>query len=355
VTTRNALVDISALSLVDAEVISYLEPPAETIPKQVSAKPAAIDNHDDASIDTAKWDTLGTVVEQAFLGVNGLTITGPGSPGYDQAGVIYKPAIAAVTGKLVLSRFIMEHPVEYVVALQEYDFTVDNVVTPTTWDLKHTPAQDLRNSMGLKVAPGALYFFEGGELGVEEKILGLPSTPSETGKIYPIQVGFIFTATGWDIYVHLIGLWDAPQLVKSYVRPGSSHNADGYSLCVNVHTADDDLHFYNMANNFKSNAQVNGGRIMAAGVGDSVIISSLELEEGVGLLMGKTGSINVRIPDYSSSLLTLEEISQVTEKLTGKQVYPIEFELNGDASILHPVRISIEDIGLPEEASVEGE
>lgn len=353
--SRNALVDLSALSLVDAEVISYLDPLTKVVPELVAAKPDAIDDHDNASIDAAKWDTTGTVAEQAFLGVDGLTIAGPGSPGYDAAGVIYKPAIAAVTGKLVLARFIMEHPVEYVVAFQEFGFTVDDVGTPTTWDLKHTLAQDLRNSMGLKVAPGALYFFEGGDLGNEEKILGLPSTPSEAGDLFPIQVGFIFTATGWDIYVHLLGLWDTPKLVKSYVRPGSSHNADGYALCVNVHTADDDLHFYNMANNFKSNCQVNGGRIMAANVGDSVIISSLDLEEGIGLLQGKTGTVNVRIPDYSSSLLTLAEVAQVTDKLTGKQVYPIEFELNGDASLKHPVRITIEDVGLSEEASVGGE
>jgi hypothetical protein len=355
VISRNSLIDLSALSLVDAEIISYLEPPAETIPSLVAAKPNAIDNHDDSTIDPAKWDTLGTVVEQAFLGVNGLTITGPSSPGYDAAGVIYKPAIAAVAGKLAMARFIMKHPVEYVVALQEYDFTVDSVVTPTTWDLKYTPAQDLRNSMGLRVAPGALYFFEGGAPGNEEKILGLPSTPSKVSKLYPIQVGFIFTATGWDIWAHLIGLWDAPQLVKSYTRPGGTHNANGYSMCVNVHTADDDLHFYNMAYNFKSNAQVNGGRIMAANVGDSVIISSLDLVNAIGYNMGKTGTVNVRIPDYSSSLLTLDEIAQVTEKLTGKQVYSIEFELNGDAALKHPARITIEDVGLPEEVMVEGE
>lgn len=353
--SRNALVDLSALSLVDAEVISYLEPPAETVPELVASKPDAIDDHDDASVDTAKWDVTGTVAEQALLGVDGLTITGPGTPGYDAAGVIYKPAIAHVTGKLVMARFIMEHPVEFVVALQEFGFTVDNVGTPTTWDLKHTSAQDLRNSMGLRVSPGALYFFEGGEPGNEEKILGLPSTPSETGKLYPIQVGFVFTATGWNIYVHLLGLWDAPQLVKSYVRPGGTHNADGYALCVNVHTADDDLHFYNMANNFKSNAQVNGGRIIVASEGDSVVISSLDLEDAIGFNMGKTGTVNVRIPDHSSSLLTLAEIAQVTAKLTGSHVYPIEFELNGDAALKHPVRITVEDTGLTANPSVDGE
>jgi len=353
--SRNALVDLSNLVLVDAEIISYLEPSTELVPALVAAKPDPVDPFDDASIDPAKWSTTGSVAEQAFLGVDGLTITGPTTPGYDQAGVVYKPAITSAAGKMVLARCIMDHPVEYVLSLQEYAFTVDSIVTPTTWTLKHLIAQDLRNSMGVRVAPGALYFFEGGASGVEEFIMSLPSKPSISGEIRPIQVGFIFTATGFDIYVHLPGLWTQPVLAKQYTRPGGSHSLNGYSLCVDAYTADNDLHFYDPAYNFKSNAMITGARIVTANLNDQVVISSLLPTQQIGFNMGKTGSINVRIPDYSASLLTLDQVAQVTAKLSGKRVYPIEFELNGDAALAHPVRITVEDTGLPIVTAVSGE
>jgi len=353
--SRNALVDLSNLALVDAEIISYLEPSSELVPALVAAKPDPIDPFDDVSIDTAKWATTGTITEQTFLGVDGLTITGPATPGYDAAGVIYKPAILASTGKLVLARCIMDHPVEYVLCLQEYAFTVDSIVTPTSWTLKHLVAQDLRNSMGVRVAPGALYFFEGGNAGVEEFVMSLPSKPSKVGEVRPIQIGFIFTASGFDIYAHLPGIWTQPVLAKQYTRPGGSHSSSGYSLCVNAYTADNDLHFYDPAYNFKSNAMITGGRIVVANLNDQVVISSLLPTQRIGFNMGKTGSINVMIPDYSSSLLTLDQIAQVTAKLSGKRVYPIEFELNGDAALAHPVRIVVEDTGLPLVLAVSGE
>jgi hypothetical protein len=351
--SRNALLDFSNLALSGCEVLSYLEPETEGIPAAIGTKPDPYDPFDDATIDTSKWAVTGTVTEQAFLGVDGLTITGPATPGYDQAGVIYKPAITAAVGKTVLSRYIMSHPTEFAVALQEYAFTVDSVVTPTTWTLKYlTAPQDLRNSMGLIFTLSGLFFFEGGDAGNKELLLRVPSRVSRLGEINPIQAAFVFTASGFDIYVHLPGYWDQFQLVKSYARPGGSHASDGYSLCVNAWTADDDLHFYDPASSFKSNTEVLGARILAASEQDQVVIGSMSVLNEIGTQIGGLGSVGVRIPDYSSSLLTLEDLAQVTEKLTGKNVYEVEFVLTGDAVLKYPVRVTIEDQALPLETDV---
>lgn len=351
--SRNALLDLSNLSLSDCEVLSYLEPESEGLPAVIGTKPDPYDPFDDASIDGTKWATTGVVTEQAFLGVDGLTIMGAATPGYDQAGVIYKPAIQASVGKVVMSRFIMEHPVEYVVALQEYAFTVDSVASPTTWTLKHmvTP-QDLRNSMGLIFTLSGLYFFEGGDAGNKELVTRLPSRVSSSGEIQPVQVVFIFTADGFEIYVHLPAYWDSLEHVKSYTRPGGSHASDGYSLCVNIWTADDDLHFYDPASSFKSNAEITGARIVTASTQDSVVIGSMAVSQEVGTQIGNLGSVGVRIPDYSSALLSLTDLAQVTEKLTGKNVYEVEFSLSGDVVLRHPVRVTVEDQALPLENDV---
>jgi hypothetical protein len=353
---RNALVDLSNISAPDADIFDYLEPRTVGIMSRLAAKPDSIDPFDDASIDTTKWATHGTVTETSFLGVDGLEMTTPATPGYDDTGVIYKPPIAASIGRQVIIRSMSDRPVEFLHCLQEYDFTVDSIVTPTTWDLKYTTApQDLRNSMGLRWAPGALYFFEGGAAGSEEYVSELPSRLSESGKIYPLQTVFVFNSTGWDIYAHIPGIWASPKLVKTYDRPGGSHNANGYSMCVNKYTADDVLHFYALAWYFKSNVSVTGGRMTVANTTDKINVGSIQVPTQLGVNAGQSGNILVRVPDYSSSLLTLEELAEVTDLITGKQVYDIDFELNQDIALLHPVRFTVDDMTLPTEASAEGE
>lgn len=354
---RNALVDLSGVTSSGlGDIFEYLVPRIAGLPKVIAPKPDSLDPFNDATINPALWATHGAVAETSFLGVDGLKMTDPATPGYDQTGVIYKPPIAAAIGKQVILRSLSDRPVEFVHCLQEYDFTVDSVVTPTTWDLKYTTApQDLRNSMGLRWAPGALYFFEGGVGGTEEYISELPSRLSASGEVYPLQTVFIFNSTGWDIYAHIPGIWAAPKLVKTYVRPSSAHNPNGYSMCVNKYTADDTLHFYAMAWYFLSNVLLTGGRMVTSNTTDKVSVGSIQVETQNGVNAGQSGTIYVRVPDYSSSLLTLEQLAEVTDLLTGKQVYYIEFELNQDMGLVHPVRFTVDDATLSTTASAEGE
>jgi hypothetical protein len=345
---RSAILDLSAIALSGAEVIEMLSPRTAGLPKRIATKPLALDEHDDAAIDPLKWSVTGVVNEQAFLGVNGLRVTGPAIPAFDSAGVIYKPAILASVGKMVLARAIMDHPSEFIFALQEYDFTVDIPLAPTTWTLKHLVfPQDLRNSMGLRVSPGALYWFEGGASGTEEFVAALPSKMSKVGEVYPIQVAFVFTATGWDIWAHLPGIWSEPSLVKRYVRPSSTHNTWGYSFCTNVRTADDYLHFYNLANYFRSNAMVTGARIVTSNLQDTVPVGSILLTTEDGFNASQPGTIRVRVPDYSAGLLTLAQLAEVVWGLSGKNTYEVQIEMSGDTSVLHPIRATVDDVTLP--------
>lgn len=358
-TLRNALVDLTAVVAADADILSYLAPRTEGIMKVLAPKPNSIDAFNDATINTALWEAVGTVTEQAWLGVNGLSITGPATAGYDAAGVIYKPAIPSTLGSMVTCRAILDRPIEFVFSLQEYAFTVDSVVTPTTWTLKHDVAQALKNSMGLRWAPGALYFFEGGSMagggGTEEYVSELPTKLSATGEIYYLETTFIFTSTGWLIYANIPGVWAAPKLVKTYSRPGGSHELNGYSFCVDKYTADDNLHFTDLAWNFKSNVAVTGARMITANTTDHVNIGSIAVETQQGVNAGQGGTIFVRVPDYSATLLTLEELAEITLTMTGKQVYPIEFELNGDIGLVAPVRFTVDDMTLPTTSTVTGE
>ena len=254
-TTRSAILDFSNVVLTGAEVLKYLTPTTLGLPEVIAVKPNPFDPCDDAVIDPAKWATTGVVTEGPFLGVDGLHIDGGALPAFDQAGVIYKPAILASIGKMITARAIVDHPVEYVFSLQEYAFTVNQIAPPpTTWTLKYLVApQDLRNSIGVRVAPGALYFFEGGVGGNEEFVSELPSKMSKAGEIYPVQIAFIFTATGWTIWANIPGVWTEARMVKSYTRPGGTHAANGYSFCANLYTADNSLHFYDLASQFKGN------------------------------------------------------------------------------------------------------
>lgn len=351
---RSALIDLLDASSVDADILAYIDPRVEDRPAIIAAKPNAFDPHTGGTIDTAKWDTLGTVVQQAFVGIRGLSIDGPATPAWDAAGVIYKPAIDAQVGRVVFARAVLDRSAEYIFSLQEYAFTVDDVGTPTTWDLKYLPAQDLRNSMGLRMSLGSLYFFEGGANGNEELVSELPSRGSTSSDVFPIQVAFVFTPTGWDIYAHLPGIWAAPKLVKQYTRPGSVHAADGYSFCTNVYTADSLLHAYDLSYYFLNGVLVSGAQVVTANKSDRVMIGSMIVGNQIGVNANQVGTVYVRIPDYSATAFTLAQLAEITDYLTGKQVYDVEFELSGDAAILHPVRISIDDATLEEQEAPEG-
>jgi len=346
-TMRSALVDLRYASSANVESFDLLLPTSEGKPKRFSAKPDMIDDHVDHVIDPTKWSTTGVVTEATYLGVDGLLTVDPVTPDWDAAGMIYKPAIAAQIGKMVFARAIAAHPVEVMFSLQEYDFTVDSVALPTTWTLGYKVSpQDLRNSIGLIWRAGSLYFFEGGQPGNEEFVAQAPWRGSSATATFPLQVAFIFNATGWDIWAHLPGIWDHAVLVKSYVRPGGTHCLFGYSLCINKFTADDSLLFYNMAFGFKSNALLTGGRIVTASSADYVYPSSMQFVENVGVNSSLPGNIRVRFPGLGTTLYTPAQLAQVTTKLLGRQIHEVEFELSGDVSLDHPVRINIDDATL---------
>ena len=136
---RNALVDLSQASSADADVYELLVPTTEGIPAAIASKPNSLDDFDNATIDTTKWDVTGTVTEGTFLGVDGLSMTDPTTPSWDACGVIYKPAILAAAGSMVFARCIMEHPVEFVFSMQEYEFTVNSVATPSSNSSPRSP------------------------------------------------------------------------------------------------------------------------------------------------------------------------------------------------------------------------
>ncbi len=351
--TRSALVDLSGIASADVNIQEYLNPEADARPAKIAPKPDTVDPLDDTTIDPAKWDVTGSVAEGQYLsGDDALIITGPGSPDWDAAGVIYKPAITAQVGKVVFARAQAEHPVEFAFVLQEYDFTG----APGSYTLKYKPAQDLRNSMGLIWRAGHLYFFEGGMLGVEEHVAECPWRGSEDGgPWFPIQAAFVFTLTGWEIWAHLPGVWDRALLIKTYTRPGGTHATNGYSFCVNARTADDDLAFYNMAMQFKSGVVVDQARIVTANTGDYAYPSSLDVGYEEGVQAGQPGTIRVRFPDLGTTLYDLDEISQITEHLTARQLYQVDFELSGDIALVDPVRITIDDATLTGVVTAEGE
>lgn len=346
-TLRSALVDLRYASGADVESFDYLLPRSEGKVKRFSAKPNPVDDFLDHVIDPAKWSVTGAVTEASYIGIDGLLAAAPSTPGWDQAGAVYKPAILAQVGRMVMARAVAEHPVEFMLGFQEYDFTVDNPALPTTWTLKQTVApQDLRNSMGLIWRAGSLYFFEGGAAGNEEYLAACPWRGSSAGNLFPLQVAFIFTATGWEIWAHLPGVWDRALKVKEYVRPGSGHNPLGYSFCWNKFTADDSLAFYNMAFEFKSNALLQGARVITANASDYVYPGSLVAADNQGVNAAKPGVLRVRFPTMGTALYTLAQLAQITQHLTGAQLYAVDFELNGDVVLDHPVRITINDATL---------
>jgi hypothetical protein len=344
---RSALVDFCSASGADIDSFDLLLPVSEGKPKRFSAKPNAIDDFVDHAIDTAKWAVAGAITEQSYLGLDGLRTVAPATPQWDAAGVIYKPAILAQVGRMVMARLVAEHPVEVALGFQEFAYTVDNPATPTTWTLGYlTTPQDLRNTMGVIWRAGSLYFFEGGAPGNEEYLGQCPWRGSAAGAIFPLQVAFVFTAAGWEIWAHLPGIWSEAKLLKTYTRPGGAHAALGYSFCWNKYTADDAAMFYNMAFEFKSNALLLGAKVVAANAIDYVFPASLVLNAAASLNSSKAGAIRVRFPDLGTTLYTPDELVQVTTKLTGKNLYAVDFELNGDMSLDHPARITIEDATL---------
>lgn len=349
---RSALIDLSAATSGDADTLSYLSAAGDLSPtaRSFAPKPVAVDDHDDSIVNTAKWTDINvSVTEGEFIGRDCL-IVGEGSvatPDYDEAGVIYKTAIPGTLGTTVFARFVMEKSCDFLVGLQDFDYTE----TPQL--LKHLdPANTALLSTALEFSAGAVYVVRGGAAGTRTRVTTLPawrtSDPSVAAEQYIIQVAITFTSTGHVWRVSLPGVNDDPVIVHTEVRSSEEQPDSGYAFCVNKYSTADQLGFYNLSvSGFLSNVALTGGKVVCADESDVVKLASMTVDYTIGGLAGGTGTIYVRFPSLDSpddtELHDPAEISSLLSELTGANEHPIDIILSGDVVFRHPARVNVLD------------
>jgi len=355
---RDALVNFTGATVANGEVQKYLVDAlgTATLPGEFGVKPAVVDPLDDTSLDTTKWAAIGSAVsEGSYLSRDCILLDGPPATlGYDTDGVIYKPAIMGTVGALWHSKFIMTDNIEWVAGLQEYAFTVNNVVTPTTWTLKYLVTQVPDNSTYLRFRPGRIQVVRGGTNGQFIDIPNsswLASHPTDTTRQYPIHIAFVFTLNGYQIWVHQPGVWEEARLVHTETRSTGTQPADGYSFCVDKYSTDSRLGFFDPSTGFRNDCVVSGAVIDTALVQNAVQLNTLLMDYVTGGVIGQSGTVQVRFPTYSPRAYLPSEVAEITDVLSGANQYPVEFLLSGDIAIKHPTRINILDYGLEEQAS----
>jgi hypothetical protein len=352
---RDALIDFSGASVVNGQVLSYLKDAlgVAILPGEFAPDPLVVDPLDDATIDPAKWATVGSFVgETVYLGRNAIVISGPLiPPDYDTDGVIYKPALPGNVGDMWHAKFIMTDNIEWLAGLQEYAFTVNNVVTPTSWSLKYKIAQVPDNSTMIRFRPGRIQVVRGGSAGQFIDIpdsAWLASHPTDVSRQYPINVAFVFTQTGYQIWVHQPGVWAAARLIHTETRSTLAVAPDGYSFCVNKFTTDSALGFFDPSTGFRNDAVVSGGVVRCATLLDQVQLNTLDVNHETGGVIGQNGFVTVRFPTLGPTAYTLAQVAELAAVLSDANQHPVEFLLSGDVSLKHPTRINILDDGLPE-------
>lgn len=350
---RDALVDFSVASVSNGDIQKYLVDALAVaqLPGEFGVDPAVVDPLDNASIDPAKWSPVGaSVSEGPYLNRNCLLMDGPPATlGYDTDGVIYKPAIMGAIGGLWHAKLIMVDAIEWLVGFQEYAFTVNNVITPTTWTLKHLIAQVPDNATMLRFRPGRIQVVRGGTAGVYVDVPNsawLASHPTDTTKQFPIHIAFVFTITGFQIWVHQPGVWAEARIVHTETRSTGQQPTNGYSFCVNKYSTDSRLGMFHPSTGFRNDCVVSGAVIHAANVEDEIQVNTLEINSQTGGVIGQNGTILVRFPSYSPSAFTQEQVRELNTVMSGAQQYPVDFLLSGDIVVRHPTRINILDQGL---------
>ena len=350
---RDALVNFTGASVTNGEILSYLIDAlgAAVLPRSFGVKPSVVDPLDDVTVDPTKWAILGSAVsEGAYLNRNCILLDGPPSIlGYDSDGVIYKPAIMGTVGGLWHSKFIMTDNIEWVAGLQEYDFTG----APGSYLLKYTAAQVPDNSTMIRFRPGRIQIVRGGQAGVYIDVPNsswLASHPTDATKQYPVNIAFVFTLTGYQIWIHQPGVWEAARLVHTETRSNGQQPSNGYSFCVNKHDTTSRLGFYDPSTGFRNDCVVSGTVIDTATIEDEVQLNTLLVNYETGGVIGQSGTVQVRFPTYSPQSFLPSQIPELVDVLSGSNQYPVEFLLSGDVSVKHPTRINILDYGL-EEAS----
>jgi len=348
---RDALVDFSGASIVNGQILSYLKDALDVaiLPGEFAPDPQVVDLLTPGPIDTAKWAAIGALVTQAsFLGRNALRMSGPlVPPAYDTDGVIYKPAILGNVGGMWHSKFIMTDNIEWLAGLQEYDFTGG----PGAFNLKYNTPQVPDNSTYLRFRPGRIQVVRGGANG---QFIDIPdsswlaSHPTDVSRQYPINIAFIFTQTGFQIWVHQPGVWAAARLVHTETRSTLVQPTNGYCFCVDKFTTDSPLALLDPSTGFRNDAVISGSVMHCATILDQVQLNTLDVNFETGGVIGQNGFVTVRFPTLSPTSYTLAQVAELAAVLSNANQHPVEFLLSGDISLKHPTRINILDHGLSE-------
>ncbi len=352
---RDALVDFTGASIVNGQILSYLKDAlgVAILPGEFAPDPLVVDPLDDTVINPALWSVTGAgVTEGAYLGHDCLKVAGPlVPPAYDTDGVIYKPALLGAVGDMWHAKFIMTDNIEWLAGLQEFQYTVDSVVAPTTWTLKYGIAQVPDNSTYIRFRPGRVQIVRGGSGGLFTDVPNsawLASHPTDVSKQYPINIAFVFTATGYQIWVHQPGVWAAARLVHTETRSTLAPATYGYSFCVNKFTTDSTLGFFHPSTGFRNDAAVSGATMHCADILDQVQLNTMDVRHETGGIIGQNGFVTVRFPTLSPTAYTLAQVAELGAVLSDANLHPVEFLLSGDVSLKYPTRVSILDDGLEE-------
>jgi len=350
---RDALVNFAGASVTNGSIQKYLIDALNVaqLPGEFGVKPAVVDPLNDTVVDPTKWAIKGvSVTEGAYLGRNCLLLDGPPTTlGYDTDGVVYMPAIVGTVGEIWHCKLIMTDAIDWLVGLQEYAFTVNNLITPTNWFLKYLTAQVPDNSTYIRFSPGRIQIVRGGSAGPVVNVANsawLASHPTDTTKQYPIHVAFIFTLTGFQIWVHQPGVWAEARLIHTEVRSTGTKPPNGYSFCVNKYSTDSRLGVFDPSTGFRNDCVVSGAVIDTALIQDEVQLNTLLMDYETGGVIGQNGSIAVRFPTLSPRSYSPAQIPELIDVLSGAHQHPVEFLLSGDIVLRHPTRINIVDYGL---------
>ena len=334
------IIDLKQATLVNSEITkTSIDDIGAAL--QIAPESDAFDDHSGGVIDSTLWASIGTNTEGAFLGVDCIKLAGPTSPIWDADGIIYKPPVVVTSSNVGLAltcQVILEEGGTFAVGLQEYDFTVDSVVTPATWTLKFLQAQSADNSTFVVFESGRIVVYRGGINGERKVISDSAWTVSETGAVRPIYVTFWFSSNGYEIIVNQPQVWTAPRTIHTEVRSLGSHPTDGYSFCIDKFYSDSLLGFYGLSNVFKSSAQANA-YVLVEDTSVQLLTNTLDANPTIGGLVKQDGAVSYQFPKVSQKWYTQTELAQSQVKLTGQIAHEIRFKLTQDAVIEHPVTI----------------
>ncbi len=352
---RDALVDFTGASIVNGQILSYLKDAlgVATLPGEFAPDPLVVDPLDDVNVNPALWNVTGVgVAEGPYLGRNCIKMGGPTDPPvYDSNGIIYKPALPGAIGDMWHAKLIMTDNIEWLAGLQEYQFTVDNISSPTTWTLKYGVVQVPDNSTYIRFRPGRIQIVRGGSAGQFIDVpdsAWLASHPTDVSRQYPINIAFVFTQSGYQIWVHQPGVWAAARLVHTETRSTLAPATNGYSFCVNKFTSDSTLGFYDPSTGFRNDAVVSGATIHCADLLDQVQLNTMDVLFETGGIIGQNGFVTVRFPTLGPTAYTLAQVAELAAVLSDANLHPVEFLLSGDVSLKYPTRVNILDDGLAE-------